>query len=147
MSHSYSTIWIHAVWATKERQPLIKSSWENDLYSFLKNQLFELSCPVQIINGMPDHIHCLFQLNPQKSISEVIKQLKGSSSHWINLSDLINEKFAWQTGFAAYSVSDSIRGKVFDYIQNQKAHHRKVTFQEEYEALIRKIQTQEIKNG
>jgi len=69
---------------------------------------------------MPDHIHCLFLLNPQKSISEVIKQIKGSSSHYVNQTNLISQKFAWQTGYAAYSVSESVLEKTFSYIQNQK---------------------------
>ena len=142
MPHSFSTIWIHAVWATKDRKPLIKPSWESQLHAFLKNQLLELSCPVRIINGMPDHIHMLFLLNSQKSISDVIKQLKGASSHWVNQQEYSNDRFAWQTGFAAYSVSESVKEKVFLYIQNQKEHHRRVSFQEEYEEIIRRIQNQ-----
>lgn len=86
---------------------------------------------------MPDHIHCLFLLSPQKSIAEVIKQIKGSSSHYINSNDVINDKFSWQTGYAAFSVSESAVEKVFLYIQNQKEHHRKKTFQEEYENFLK----------
>lgn len=86
---------------------------------------------------MPDHIHCLFLLNPQKSISEVIKQIKGSSSHFINQSNLTHEKFSWQTGYAAYSVSESVIEKVFLYIQNQKEHHQKKTFQQEYDGFLK----------
>tara|TARA_R110002020_G_scaffold209521_1_gene415507 strand:- start:1534 stop:1788 length:255 start_codon:yes stop_codon:yes gene_type:complete len=84
MPHSYNNIWIHAIWATKERAPLINSSVESKIHSFLKEQFRELGCPIRIINGMPDHIHCLFLLNPQKSITDVIKQVKGSSSHFVN---------------------------------------------------------------
>ena len=84
---------------------------------------------------MPDHIHCLFMLNPKKSITEVIKQIKGSSSRYINQNNLINDNFAWQVGYAAYSVSESVVDKVFQYIQNQKQHHAKKTFQEEYEGF------------
>lgn len=140
MSHSFSTLWVHAVWATKNREPLILPKLEQALYSYLFQELEKLGCPGRIINGMPDHIHLLFLLNPQKSISEVIKQLKGASSHWVNQQDFIPEKFAWQTGFAAYSVSESITGRVHEYIKNQKTHHRKVSFQDEYEELIQKIQ-------
>src|SRR4051812_43847737 len=108
MPHSYNKIWIHAIWSTKERIPLIHHGIEQKLYQFLSDQLRELGCPVRIINGMPDHIHCLFLLSPQKSIADVIKQIKGSSSHYINQGNLIKEKFAWQTGYAAYSVSESV---------------------------------------
>jgi REP element-mobilizing transposase RayT len=85
---------------------------------------------------MPDHIHALFLLSPQKSIADVIKQIKGSSSHYINANNLIDHKFAWQTGYAAYSVSESAVDKVFQYIKNQKEHHQQNTFQQEYEAFI-----------
>jgi putative transposase len=95
MSHSFNKIWIHAIWSTKERMPLIHSKIEYVLHQYIGAQLREQNCPVRIINGMPDHIHCLFLLNPQKSIAEVIKQIKGSSSHYINQNDLISEKFSW----------------------------------------------------
>jgi putative transposase len=112
MSHSFSKIWVHAIWSTKERDLLIKPKIEPLLHDYLGEQLRELGCFVKIINGMPDHIHCLFMLNREKSIADVIKQVKGASSHYINQNDLINEKFAWQTGYAAYSVSESILDKV-----------------------------------
>lgn len=136
MSHSFNKIWIHAIWATKERMPLIHQNIEQKVFQFITDQLCELGCPVRIINGMPDHIHCLFLLNPQKSISEVIKQIKGSSSHYINQYNLIADKFAWQTGYAAYSISESVVDKVFNYIKNQKSHHQKKSFHQEYEELL-----------
>jgi REP element-mobilizing transposase RayT len=137
MSHSYNKIWIHAIWATKERTPFITKNVESKIYDFMGKQLRDTGCPVRIINGMPDHIHCLFLLNPKKSISEVIKQIKGSSSHFINQNNLMPEKFAWQTGYAAYSVSESTMERVFQYIQNQKKHHYKNTFQEEYNEFLK----------
>jgi len=137
MPHSFNKIWIHAIWSTKNRMPLIHSNVEYKIHLFMSEQLRELGCPVRIINGMPDHIHCLFLLSPQKSIADVIKQLKGSSSHFINQNDLIDEKFAWQTGYAAYSVSESVVDKVFQYVKNQKQHHNKKTFQKEYDEFIK----------
>lgn len=137
MPHSYNKIWIHAIWATKERIPLISKSVEQMVYEYVSKQFCEQGCPVRIINGMPDHFHCLFLLNPQKSIAEVIKQIKGSSSHFINQNDLIAEKFAWQTGYAAYSVSESGVEKVFQYIKNQKTHHQKKTFRQEFDEFIK----------
>jgi putative transposase len=137
MPHSYNKIWIHAIWATKERAPFIHASIEKQVYQYLSEQLREIGCPVRIINGMPDHVHCLFLLNPKKSIADVIKQVKGSSSHFINQSDLIAHKFAWQTGYAAFSVSESSLDKVFSYIKNQKSHHAKKTFGQEYDAFLK----------
>jgi len=137
MSHSFNKLWIHAVWATKERVPLINERIESSLHDYMRTQFIEMGCPVRIINGMPDHVHCLFLLNPQKSISEVIKQIKGSSSHFINQSNLTIGKFAWQTGYEAFSVSESVVEKVYRYILNQKKHHQKKSFQQEYDAFLK----------
>jgi len=138
MSHSLNKIWVHAIWSTKEREPLINPSIENKVHTLLKEQLHEMGCYVKIINGMPDHVHCLFLLNRERSISEVIKQVKGSSSHYINQRNFIHEQFAWQTGYGAFSVSESAIAKVFDYIQNQKRHHQKRSFQQEYQEFLNK---------
>ncbi len=119
MPHSFIKIWIHAVWATKERQPMNHKSVENNIYQFISEELRALGCPVRIINGMPDHIHCLFLLSRQKSIAEVIKQIKGSNSHFINQANLISEKFSWQTGYAAFSVSESIVDRVFTTLKTK----------------------------
>lgn len=116
--------------------PLIHNSVEHKIHQFISMQLRDLGCPVRIINGMPDHIHCLFLLSPKKSISEVIKQIKGSSSHYINQNNLISEKFAWQSGYAAYSISESVVETVFRYIINQKRHHSKKTLQKEYDEFL-----------
>ncbi|MBC8051723.1 MAG: IS200/IS605 family transposase [Sphingobacteriaceae bacterium] len=140
MSHSLHKIWIHAIWATKERLPLIQLNIENEVYNYLSKQFREIGCSVRIINGMPDHIHCLFLLSPQKSIADVIKQVKGSTAHWINENDMTTEKFSWQTGYAAYSVSESQLGKVYQYIKNQKSHHQKLSFENEYEGFMKLYQ-------
>jgi REP element-mobilizing transposase RayT len=137
MPHSYNKIWIHAIWSTKDRKPLIHPTVETKIHQFIAEQLREQGCPVRIINGMPDHIHCLFLLSPQKSIAEVVKQIKGSSSHFINQNNLISDKFSWQTGYAAYSVSESVVDKVFQYINNQKQHHIKKTSQQEYDEFLK----------
>ena len=99
MSHSFNKIWIHAIWTTKGRISFIQNSIEPRLHQFIKEQLREQGCIVRIVNGMPDHIHVLFLLNPRLSISELIKQIKGSSSHFINQNNFISEKFTWQTGY------------------------------------------------
>jgi len=110
---------------------------EFQVYQYMREQFIESGCPVRIISGMPDHVHCLFLLNPQKSIAEIIKQIKGSTSHFINEQNLIEGKFSWQTGYAAYSVSESAVEKVFEYIKNQKSHHAKMTFLQEYNDFLK----------
>lgn len=137
MPRSYNKIWIHAIFATKERQQLILPEIEEQVYGHLTEQLIETGCPVRIINGMPEHIHLLFLLSPQKAIADVLKQIKGNTSHWINEQDTIKEKFAWQGGYGAYSVSESQLEKVYRYILNQKQHHVKKTFAQEFEEFTR----------
>ncbi len=137
MPQSYNKLWIHAIWATKNRQELVDFSIESQVYNFIREELIELGCPVRIINGMPDHIHALFLLNPQKSISDVMKQVKGSSSHSINGNNIMLEKFAWQNGFAAFSVSESQLEAVYNYIKNQKQHHLKKNGQDEFDDFIK----------
>ena len=137
MPHSFNKIWIHAIWATKDRSPLIQTVIEKKIFNCMINEFTGQSCPVRIINGTTDHVHSLFLLNPQKAITDVIKQVKGSTSHWLNRQNLLKEKFAWQTGYAAYSVSESALDKVFQYIVNQKQHHQKTSFIKEYSEFIK----------
>lgn len=137
MPHSFSKIWVHAIWSTKNREQLINQNIEPQIYEFITDQFLAQGCPVRILNGMPDHIHCLFLLNPQKSVAEVVKQVKGSSSPFINQNNYLTSKFAWQTGYAAYSVSESVFEKVFQYIKNQKQHHQKKTFQSEFDEFLK----------
>lgn len=136
MPHSFNKIWIHAIWATKYREPLIEFKAENQIYHFISEQLRAQGCPVRIVNGMPDHIHCLFLLNPSKSIAEVIKQIKGSSSFYINQTHLKAEKFSWQTGYGAFSVSESGIEKVYQYIKNQKQHHKVKNSEKEFDEFL-----------
>ncbi len=139
MSHSLTKIWIHAVFGTKNFQPMIVQSLEGKLHQHIQLHLetdFESS--VYSINGMQDHIHILFLLSPNFSIKDILKNIKGESSHWINQENLTKVKFAWQTGYGAFSVSESNVPKVGQYINNQKEHHRTKTFTEEYDEFIRK---------
>jgi len=137
MSQSFTKLWIHVIWATKNRQELIDYSIDKKLYDFIHEELIHLGCPVRIINGMPDHVHVLFLQNPQKTISDIVKQIKGSSSHFINRGEFILEKFAWQTGYAAFSVSESQLDTVYHYIKNQKKHHLKKNGQDEFDEFVK----------
>jgi putative transposase len=137
MSHSFTKLWIHAIWATKNRQELIDYSIEEKVFDCIRDELIELGCPVRIINGMPDHVHVLFLQNPQKTVSDLLKQIKGSSSHFINREEFILEKFAWQNGFAAFSVSESQLDVVYNYIKNQKRHHLIKNGQDEFDEFVK----------
>ena len=95
-----------------------------------------MNCPVRAINGMPDHVHCLFGLNPKIPLTDILKQIKGSSSFYMNQMNLIDEKFIWQRGFGVFGVSDSIADRVYHYIRNQKSHHLGISFETEYDRLL-----------
>jgi len=112
MSHSLTKIWIHLVFGTKEREPLINESFEKKLFEHIK-QIIEndFKSLVTAINGTSDHIHILLLQNQN---------------------EFTNLKFAWQTGYGAFSVSESMIEDVKKYILNQKEHHRKISFAEEY---------------
>jgi len=139
MSHSLTKIWIHGIFSTKNKFPLIKLNYESKLYSFIKNKLEnDLNCKLKIVNGTSDHIHILFLLNSNFSIKQIFHDVKGASSHWINQNDFIKNKFAWQIGYAAYSVSESQLSKVEKYIHSQKKHHQKITFENECNKFIQK---------
>jgi REP element-mobilizing transposase RayT len=129
-------MWIHVVFATKDRFPLIQPVVEKQIHDHMREQLIESGCLVRIINGMPDHVHLLFLQNPKTAVTDIIKQVKGNTSHWVNGQNLMKDKFAWQTGYAAYSVSESQAEKVFQYIKNQKEHHSEKTFLQEYEEFM-----------
>lgn len=137
MSHSKVKIWLHGILGVKDRGNLIDLEIEEKIHNIIKKQIIETNCFLEEINGTENHIHILFLLNPQISISDFFKQIKGGSSHDINYEDLTRIKFSWQTGYGAFSVSESNLEDVKLYIKNQKEHHKKMTFQEEYDKLIK----------
>jgi len=139
MSHSLLKVWIHAIFSTKDRTLLIKTTFEEQLHTHLKEKLErELDCKVRIINGTEDHLHILFLLSSNFTLKDIFQNVKGESSHWVNQSDFIKYKFAWQTGYGAFSVSESKVIDVEKYIVNQKEHHKKITYKEEIELFIDK---------
>jgi REP element-mobilizing transposase RayT len=137
MSHSFTNIWIHAICGTKYREPIILPEFEERIHSHIKSELKKIECPARIVNGTEDHVHALYKQNPKISIIDVIKQIKGNTSHWINEIDSYKLKFAWQTGYGAFSVSESQIAIVEAYIINQKEHHKKQSFKEEYEFFLK----------
>jgi putative transposase len=137
MGHSFTKVWIHAVWSTKNRQPFIDAEIEARIYQVIADEFASAKCDLRIINGMPDHVHCLFQLDGMHSPSSIIRQVKGGSSHLINQSDWIGAKFSWQTGYSAFSVSESMYWKVYNYIKNQKAHHHNKSSNNEIVSLLK----------
>lgn len=141
MSHSLVRVWIHAIWGTKERQPLLKDSFRGKIIRHVKENFEEQDCKVQIVNGTSDHLHALFMLPQDQTVAKIMKMVKGETSHWINQQDFLRIKFAWQLGYGGFSVSGSMVNKVTRYICNQTEHHRKMTFREEYERFMKGFQS------
>ena len=136
MGHSKSKIWIHAVFSTKDRHPLILPHFNQPVYDELRRNLIDMGCFADSIGGVADHVHLLFLLNPTKSIADALKQIKGASSHALNQQALIATRFAWQTGYGAFSVSEGHLLRVRQYIHNQEEHHKTVSFLKEYQQFM-----------
>ncbi|PZR22954.1 MAG: IS200/IS605 family transposase [Citrobacter freundii] len=143
MPHSYCRVWIHAIWATKNRAPFISSDIEQYIHNYILDELASHKCYPKIINGMPDHLHTLFLLNPKFALANIMKQMKGTSSEYINQNNLTSDRFSWQIGYCAYSVSESMVNRVFNYILRQKEHHQRKDFNTEFDEFIRKHGFQE----
>lgn len=133
MSHTFTRIWIHLVFGTKHRAPLIVPALRNIIYPQIVKELQQLECMLLACGGMPDHVHVLYRHHPKHSVSEVAKQLKGGSAYLVNHLALGGQPFSWQTGFGAFSVSESQVVKVKAYINNQEAHHCRKNFEQEWE--------------
>lgn len=131
-------IWIHLVWATKKREPLLTKDIRQLVFKHIRENAVIKNIHVDFVNGHVDHVHCLISLHPEQTISKVMQLIKGESSCWINKNNLCKEHFEWQDEYFAVSVSESGVNKVREYIKNQEAHHTKKTFQEEYDEFMNK---------
>ncbi len=134
----YIKIWIHLIFSTKNRDNLITKQLKPLLLEHIKENSIKKNIYIDFMNCVNDHIHLLISLNSEQSISKVTQLIKGESSHWINKNNLIPNKFEWQNEYISVSIGHSQVNRVRDYIKNQEEHHRKKTFQEEYDEFINK---------
>ena len=132
MANTYSQLYTHLVFAVKGRQSLIQPDWKETLYKYIAGIISNQKQKLMIINGMPDHVHILIGIKPDKSISELVRDIKSHSSSFIREQGFVKGRFEWQEGFGAFSVSQSQVPKLILYIQNQELHHKKKSFQSEY---------------
>jgi REP element-mobilizing transposase RayT len=133
MPKTYSAVWIHSVWTAKGRVPLIHTNYMVELCTFIRKNTREKGMIVDMINGVEDHLHCLFRLRPPQSISDIMQQIKGGSSYWINSKNYLKIPFNWQQGYGALSVDPRDVGRVRVYIKKQKEHHKKWNLEDELE--------------
>ncbi len=132
--HTKTQIWIHAVWGTYRREPVLTKSIGEKLYLFIEQKLKEIEINKENLFIRPEHVHLLFSLPADKTLAEIMQSIKGSSSHWINKDKLCPNKFGWARGYGAFSVSASQLATVKSYIKSQDEHHKIKTFQEEYDS-------------
>ena len=138
MAHTFTNLLTHIVFSTKGRAPYLEEEVQPRLFAYLGGIVQQLKGqPIQI-NGTADHVHLLVALPPALSVSELLRVVKANSSRWVHEQWPSRRSFAWQEGYGAFSVSPSNAGRVLDYIRNQQAHHRKVTFQEEFLTFLKK---------
>src|ERR1700741_44023 len=135
MPHSYIALNTHVVFSTKDRTAQIDSSLEERLYPYIGGILRELNGKLLAVNGVDDHIHLLLAIPATESMAEIVRKVKASSSKWIHDTFPERASFAWQRGYAAFSVSNSQLSHVVRYIERQKIHHEKVTFRDEFVRL------------
>jgi len=140
MANTYTQIHVQFVFAVKYRDCLIHPSWKEELYMYITGITKENGHKLLAINGMPDHIHILVGLRPTQSISDLMQDIKGSSSKWINLKKFLKIKFEWQEGYGAFSYSKSQIINIIQYIKNQENHHKSKSFRKEYLEILKEFE-------
>lgn len=142
MANTYTQIHLQVVFAVQNRGSLINRSWKDRLYQYMQGVIINNGHKPLAINGMPDHVHIVFGMRPSQSVSDLIRQVKGGSSAWINDLKFIPDKFRWQDGYGAFSYSRSQLPALIHYVNNQEIHHQKKTFLEEYTEILDKTETE-----
>ncbi len=140
MPGTFSQIYIQVVFAVQNRECMIQSSWEEELYKYISGIMKNKGQKMLAINGMPDHIHFFFGMKPSCCLSDLVREIKKSSNDFITEKKFSKFKFNWQEGYGAFSYSHSHIDSVIKYIMNQKEHHRKQTFRDEYLDFLKKFQ-------
>lgn len=138
MAGSFTKIYYHLVFSTKNRIKLIDKDIQQDLYSYICGILKNENGYVIAVGGMSDHIHILCTVPPKVSLSDTIKKIKVASTKWIQGKGNLHQKFSWQPGYGLFTVSHSQLNAVADYIKDQEKHHNKLTYKDEFRLLLRK---------
>ena len=141
MSQSLSKMWTHLIFSTKDRYPFLsKSQIREQTHAYLAGILRQHDCVTLLVGGVADHVHCLFVLSKNVSIAEIVYEVKRGSSKWIKTQGPEFRNFHWQSGYGAFSVSQSHVEQVRRYVARQEEHHRKVTFQVELREFLRRYE-------
>ena len=136
MPQSLSSILIHLIFSTKNREPFISTAIEPELHSYMAKIFRELKSPSLTIGGSDDHVHILFSLGRTIEVADLIQEVKTESSKWIKTKGQEFENFHWQRGYGAFSIGQSEVATLKRYIAGQRIHHQRVTFQDEYRKFL-----------
>jgi REP element-mobilizing transposase RayT len=136
MSQSLASVLVHLVFSTKNREPLLTPDVEPELYPYMATVFREYGCPSLTGNGTADHTHWLFALSRTVTIADVVEEVKKSSSKWLKSKSPALAAFQWQAGYGAFSIGASNVAALTAYIANQKEHHRRRSFQDEFRTLL-----------
>lgn len=142
MAGTFSQIYIQVVFAVKGRECVIHTSWEEELYKYISGIVRNKGQKMLAINGMPDHLHFIIGMKPSCCLSDLVREIKKSSNDFINEKKFSKYKFSWQEGYGAFSYSHSALDNVIQYVNNQKEHHRKISFKEEYKEFLEKFEVE-----
>ncbi|MVM36989.1 IS200/IS605 family transposase [Spirosoma sp. HMF3257] len=133
-------IWLHIVWSTKNREPFFETAVQRKLvFEHIRAYGHSKDINVDFVNGHIDHVHVLLALRATETVADVVKLLKGESSHWLKQQGIVPAYFAWQSDYFAVSVSESVVNRVRDYMKNQETHHLAKSFAEEYDDFVNRI--------
>ena len=138
MPNTYYQNYVHTTFPVKYRHATLKKHWRKSLFSLMGNLINKTGCKTLIVNGVEDHVHCLFGFKPSVSISDIMQSVKSKSSKWVNKSDFVHERFEWQSGFGCFTHGNQQIDKVYKYILNQEEHHKRMSFREEYLRFLKK---------
>ena len=132
MANTYTQLYIQLVFAVQNRVSLVQPEWEDELYKYITGIVQNNGHKLIAINGMPNHIHVFIGYKPHQLLPDLLQDIKGSSSGWINRKRFVRGKFRWQESYGAFSYSHSQIDSMVKYIMNQKQHHKTTSFREEY---------------
>ena len=135
MPHTYSNLLYHLVFSTKDRIPFISKDIRQDMHAYIGGTIAGIGGIPLEVGGIDDHLHSLVRLRPRTSVADFLMELKPSITEWAK--DNIDERFEWQRGYGAFSVSERDVESVRRYIQNQELHHSKMTFDDEFRMMLR----------
>jgi REP element-mobilizing transposase RayT len=140
MSQSLAKVYLHLIYSTRNRAPVLADAWRDELFQVLGGAANNLGCQSLIVGGVEDHVHLLFQLSRTITIAGAVGKIKSTSSAWVNQSGFLTDEFHWQAGYGAFSVSQSNVEAVREYIRRQREHHAKQSYQDEFREWLRRYE-------